>query len=116
MSRSPILPVTLAAVLALGAGTAAALALGVGLLSVPAAVQAQSAAVAGEVTKVDKAAGRVTLKHAEIPSLDMPPMTMVWRVMDPGMLNDLAAGDRVRFVPAKVNGQYTVTAISKAPQ
>ena len=47
--------------------------------------------------------------------LMMPPMTMVFRVKDPKMLDGLAVGDRVRFDAAKVDGNYTVTAIAKAP-
>ena len=81
-----------------------------------AGAQAQAALVAGEVVKVDRAAGRVTLKHGEIKSLDMPPMTLAWRVAQPRLLEDLAAGDRVRFAPARIDGQYTVTTLIKAPQ
>ena len=33
----------------------------------------------GEVRKVDLEAGKVTLKHGDIKSLDMPAMTMVFR-------------------------------------
>jgi Cu(I)/Ag(I) efflux system protein CusF len=77
------------------------------------AVQAQSND--GEVRKIEKAQGRVTLKHGELKALDMPPMTMVFRVKDPKMLDGLAVGDRVRFDAAKVDGNYTVTAITKAP-
>ncbi len=80
------------------------------------AAQAQAALVAGEVVKVDRAAGRVTLKHGEIKALDMPPMTLSWRVAQPRVLEDLAVGDRVRFVPARIDGQYTVTTLIKAPQ
>jgi Cu/Ag efflux protein CusF len=76
---------------------------------------AQSASAAGEVTKLDKAGGRVTLKHGEIKSLDMPPMTMVYRVRDPRLLADVKVGDRVRFSAERVDGQYTVTALTKAP-
>src|SRR5687768_16657087 len=36
-----------------------------------------------EVRKVDKAAGKVTLKHGPIGNLEMPPMTMVFRVKEP---------------------------------
>jgi Cu/Ag efflux protein CusF len=82
----------------------------------PTAAQAQAALVAGEVVKVDRAAGRVTLKHGEIKSLDMPPMTLAWRVAQPRWLEDLAVGDRVRFVPARIDGQYTITTLIKAPQ
>jgi Cu(I)/Ag(I) efflux system protein CusF len=49
------------------------------------------------VTRVDKAQGRVTLRHGEIRHLDMPPMTMVYRVADGKLLDGLAVGDRVRF-------------------
>ncbi|KPF50240.1 hypothetical protein IP87_10095 [beta proteobacterium AAP121] len=90
------------------------------LLAVSAAVLAasawaQAAPVAGEVTKLDKANGRVTLKHGEIKHLDMPPMTMVFRVREAKLLDGVAVGDRVRFTADKVDGQYTVTALSKAP-
>jgi Cu/Ag efflux protein CusF len=76
---------------------------------------AQAPATQGQVTKIDKAAGRVTLKHGEIRNLDMPPMTMVFRVRDPKALEGLAVGDRVRFTAEKVDGNFTVTSIDKAP-
>jgi Cu(I)/Ag(I) efflux system periplasmic protein CusF len=76
---------------------------------------AQTPMVAGEVTKIDKAGGRITLKHGEIKHLDMPPMTMVFRLADPKMIDNLAVGQQIRFAAERVNGQYTVTAIGKAP-
>jgi Cu/Ag efflux protein CusF len=78
-------------------------------------VRAADATSSGEVTKIDKGGGKVTLKHGEIKNLDMPPMTMVFRVRDAKMLDSVAVGDRVRFVAEKVNGQYTLTALAKAP-
>jgi Cu(I)/Ag(I) efflux system periplasmic protein CusF len=69
----------------------------------------------GEVMKVDKAAGRIEIRHGEIKALDMPPMRMVFRVREPRLLEGLAVGDKVRFTAEKVEGQFTVTAISKAP-
>jgi Cu/Ag efflux protein CusF len=77
--------------------------------------RAQAGWVLGEVVKVDRAAARVTLKHGEIKSLDMPPMTLSWRVAQPRLLEDLAVGDRVRFAPARIDGQYTVTSLTKMP-
>jgi len=68
----------------------------------------------GEVRKVDKAQGRITLKHGEIKNLDMPPMTMVFRVKDAMVLDKLAVGDKVRFTAEKVDGHYVVTAIGPA--
>ena len=79
------------------------------------AAQAQTATTPGEITKLDKAGGRLTLKHGEIKNLDMPAMTMIFRVRDPRLLDGLNVGDRVRFVAERVDGQYTVTALSKAP-
>lgn len=80
-----------------------------------AALWAQAPDTEGEVTKLDKAQGRVTLRHGEIRNLDMPPMTMVFRVRDPKMLEGVAVGDKVRFAAEKLGGHYTVTAIVKAP-
>lgn len=66
----------------------------------------------GEVTKVDREAGKVTLKHGPIPSLDMPPMRMVFRVKDPAMLDAMKAGERIRFKAEKIGGAYTVTELA----
>lgn len=75
---------------------------------------AQAALTEGEVRKVDKATGKVTLKHGEIKNLDMPPMTMVFGVTDKALLEKLKAGDKVRFTADKdAQGNYVVTAIEK---
>ena len=69
----------------------------------------------GQVTKVDESAGKITIKHGPIKKLGMDEgMTMVFRAGDPAMLNAVKAGDQVRFVPDRVNGQFTVTKIEKA--
>ncbi|WP_317204165.1 copper-binding protein [Janthinobacterium sp.] len=65
----------------------------------------------GEVKKIDKEAGKITLKHGPLANLDMPPMTMVFRVKDPAMLDQVKVGDKVSFVAEKVAGQLTVTHI-----
>jgi len=64
---------------------------------------------AGEVRKVDKAAGKVTIKHEELKNLEMPAMTMVFAVRDPLWLDQLKAGDRIQFKAARSEGKYTVT-------
>ncbi len=66
-----------------------------------------------EVRKVDKDAGKITLKHGEIKNLDMPPMTMVFSVKDKAMLDPIKAGDKVKFKAAKEGGNYIVTEIQK---
>ena len=78
-----------------------------------AAGAAQAKAYDGEVMKIDKAQNKITLKHGELKGLDMPPMTMIFRMQDAKQLDALAVGDRVRFDAAKVGGAYTVTAIRK---
>ncbi|HET8870222.1 MAG TPA: copper-binding protein [Aquabacterium sp.] len=67
----------------------------------------------GEVKKIDLEANKVTLKHNGIKSLDMPAMQMAFRVADPNWLKNLQVGDKVTFSAAKVDGQFTVTALSK---
>lgn len=62
----------------------------------------------GEVRKVDKDAGKLTIKHGPLANLDMPAMTMVFRVSDAGMLDQVKPGDNIAFEADKVNGQLTV--------
>ena len=71
--------------------------------------------VKGEVVKVDKAAGKVTLKHGPIKKLDMDSMTMVFRVADPTMLDKMKPGDRIEFEADRVNGAITITRIGRGP-
>jgi uncharacterized cupredoxin-like copper-binding protein len=65
----------------------------------------------GEVRRIDKAQGKLTLRHGPIANLDMPGMTMVFRVADPKMLDTLREGDKLRFSAERVDGSITVTAI-----
>lgn len=101
------------------------LALGLGLTSL-APVWAQSTADAhsahpaataapapswseAEVRKVDKDAKKLTLKHGEIKSLDMPPMTMVFQVRDPAWLAQLKVGSKIRFTAENTPSGLFVT-------
>ena len=68
----------------------------------------------GEVRKVDKANKKITLKHGEIKSLDMPPMTMVFQVSDAALLDKVKPGDKVQFNVAKEGTKFTVTQIEPA--
>lgn len=72
---------------------------------------ASVALVPGEVRKVDKEAGKLTLRHETIASLGMPPMTMVFRVSDPSLLDQVKTGDKVRFSAERKAGQMIVTRI-----
>ncbi len=75
---------------------------------------AAAQSVTGTVKKIDAEAGKITLDHGPIKSLDMDRMTMVFRVADPAMLKALKAGDKVKFDADRVNGQITVTKMQKA--
>lgn len=68
----------------------------------------------GEVRKIDKEAGKLTLKHGEIKNLDMPGMTMVFVVKDKAMLDQLAPGDKIKFKAINDSGKFTVTEIAPA--
>ncbi len=69
----------------------------------------------GEVRKIDMEAGKVTLRHAEIKSLDMPPMTMVFVVKDKAILSALKLNDKVKFKAINDGGKLTVTEIHTVP-
>ncbi len=64
---------------------------------------------AGEIRKVDKDAKKITIKHAEIKSLEMPAMTMVFQVKEPALLDKVQAGDKVKFKVEKIGRAYVVT-------
>lgn len=67
----------------------------------------------GEVRKVDMDAKKLTIKHGPIKNLDMPAMTMVYQVKDPAMLEQVKAGDKVKFSAEKVGEALTVTKIEQ---
>ena len=84
------------------------------LLSATSAI-AQSAAINGEVKKIDESAGKITLKHGPAKSLGMDePMTMVYRVKDPAMLKQVKVGDIVQFEAEEAASGYTVTNLQKS--
>jgi Cu(I)/Ag(I) efflux system protein CusF len=81
----------------------------------PAAAASDADMVSGEIRKVDTDAKKLTIKHGEIKSLDMPAMTMVFTVKDAAMLDKLKAGDRILFTAEKAAAGYVVTEIRPSP-
>jgi Cu(I)/Ag(I) efflux system protein CusF len=78
-------------------------------------VQAKTETLAdGEVRRIDKDAKKLTLRHGPIPSLNMPPMTMVFQVKDAAMLDKVNVGDKVKFDAEKIPGGYAVTHMETA--
>ncbi|MGY3856027.1 copper-binding protein [Aeromonas intestinalis] len=63
----------------------------------------------GVITRIDSENGKVGIKHEAITNLKMPPMTMVFRVADPALLEGFKAGDAVNFHAANPAGKLTVT-------
>ena len=68
----------------------------------------------GEVRKIDKDGKKLTIKHGPLKNLDMPGMTMVFSVKDDAVLDQLQAGEKVRFLAEKIDGKITVTKIEAA--
>lgn len=78
-----------------------------------ASVSAESSMSEGVIRKVDKENQKITIRHGELKNLDMPPMTMVFRVQDPELLETVNAGDEVKFAAEKVEGKFIVNHIEK---
>jgi len=65
----------------------------------------------GEVRKIDKEGGKITIKHGEIKNLDMPPMTMVFAAKDKAMLDKVQVGEVIQFTVIQDAGKMVVTDI-----
>jgi Cu/Ag efflux protein CusF len=74
----------------------------------------------GSVRKIDRAAGKITVRHGPLVGLkgadgrDMPGMTMVFRVKEPAELDRLKVGDKVRFTVVREDGALVVPSIEPA--
>jgi Cu/Ag efflux protein CusF len=85
------------------------------IATLPQHALAQAEMIAGQVTKIDESAGKISIKHAPLKKFNMDEsMTMVYRAQDPAMLKAVKPGDKVKFDAETVNGQFTVTKIEKA--
>lgn len=67
-----------------------------------------------EVRRVDKAARKLSLRHEHIKNLDMPPMTMVFQVREGLSIDELQAGQRIRFQSVQDKGSYWVVGLQPA--
>lgn len=68
----------------------------------------------GEVKRIDKQAGKITIKHGPLVNLDMPPMTMVFAVKDAALLDRVQTGDKIRFVAEKNGAKFQVAHLERA--
>ena len=85
------------------------------LIALSAWAQAAADMTKAEVRKVDKATQKITLKHETIKNLDMPPMTMVFKVQDAALLDKVKPGDKVLAAIEQREGALIVTALTPAP-
>lgn len=70
-----------------------------------------SGLIKGEVRRIDTENRKLTIKHEAIPELDMAAMTMVFGVVDTVVLDQLKAGDKIRFSLKKSEGKWRVMTI-----
>ena len=75
----------------------------------PAPVTKPAALARGEVRKIDKSVGTVTIRFGPIKNLGMPAGTRVFRVREPMFLDQMQEGDKIRFAANEVDGVLTVT-------
>jgi Cu/Ag efflux protein CusF len=79
-----------------------------------AAAPANAAMSDGLIKAVNKAAGKLTISHGPLTNLGMGAMTMEFRVKDAAWLEQIKAGDKIRFVAEEANGVFTVVKFEKA--
>lgn len=69
--------------------------------------------VPGVIKKIQAERGKVTIKHGDIPNLEMPGMTMVFEVADPSMIETIAVGDNVLFTVTRERGVFIIQWIER---
>lgn len=75
---------------------------------------ADTALSVGEIKKVDRDTGKLTIQHGPLANLNMPGMTMVFKAQNPSMLDQVRVGESVRFRAESLNGSLTVTRLDAA--
>lgn len=84
------------------------------LLLASAASFAQTGKTEGDIRKVDKETGKITLRHGPIEGeLEMPAMSMVFQVKDVSLLDTLKVGDKVAATISKEDGVFYIQSAEK---
>lgn len=76
-----------------------------------AAAQGKTHKGSGTVTKVDPAAGKVTIAHGAIGTLKWPAMTMTFSVSDKALLDHVHPGGKVDFEFVQKGQDYVINRI-----
>jgi Cu(I)/Ag(I) efflux system periplasmic protein CusF len=85
------------------------------LCVLPALAETELFMAEGVVRKLDLENRKITIKHGEIKNLEMPGMTMVFRLQEKINIDNLKSGDKVLFHVEKLEGGYTITELQLAP-
>ena len=80
----------------------------------PSAASAEMQMIDAQVKKVDKAAGKVTLSHGPLTNLNMPAMTMVFRVKEAAWMDQMRTDGKIRFTADSINGTLTIVRFEAA--
>ncbi|MEY3540585.1 MAG: hypothetical protein RL184_657 [Pseudomonadota bacterium] len=67
----------------------------------------------GEIRRIDSDNKKITIRHQEIKSLDMPEMSMVFQVENATLLQGFNVNDRIEFVAEMKDKKYFVKEIRK---
>lgn len=70
--------------------------------------------VMGEVRQVKVKSGKITIRHEAIPNLDMPGMSMVFRIDEGVDISPFNKGDMVEFTVVERDGKMLIVSIDKA--
>jgi len=65
----------------------------------------------GVVKKINRQAGEVTIAHGPLANLGMGPMTMLFRLKSPALIDGVKEGNRIRFVAESESGELIVVAL-----
>lgn len=79
----------------------------------PAAEQTAGISGTGIVQGIDKANGTVKLAHEPIAALGWPNMTMLFRLKNSGLADQVKVGDQVEFSLEKASSGYVISAFHK---
>ena len=79
----------------------------------PAADTEPATLTAAVVKKLDSEQQKITLKHEALINLGMPPMTMVFRLGNAALADNVQVGDRILFRAERLNGAFVVTTLTK---
>lgn len=84
--------------------------MGIGIKPVAGAKQ-QTHTASGTVKKADVKAGKVTVEHGPVASLNWPAMTMAFKVKDKALWKRLEEGKKVDLEFAQQGTDYVVTGV-----